>query len=254
MKIKAIGRGGAFAPLSIGNSNFLFEEDGKLMVFDFGSTAPYILRDELGINLCDIDAVYLSHEHADHIGGVEHLAFYRYFVPTSSGLPERPKLYVASCFIQTLWNHSLKGGLDGHHGKVMSLTDYFECIPIQGNKHFFWQGVKFTPFQTLHINCGFTIKNSYGLFIENPKTRKKGMITGDTVFNRDGLSFLFKESDIIFHDCETYARRSCVHANIEDLKTLEPEVKEKMWLYHYSDKVDAPGFAGFVEKFQEFEL
>lgn len=254
MKIKAIGRGGAFAPLSIGNSNFLFEENGKFMMFDYGSTAPYILRDEMGFDFGDIDAVYATHAHADHVGGFENLAFYRYFVPTRKGITERPKLFIASSLIESLWNHTLKGGLDGHHGRVMSLTDYFECFPIQKNKSFIWEGIKFTPFQTMHINCGFSIKNSYGLFIENPKTGKTGMITGDTVFNKDGLDFLFQKSDIIFHDCETSVGRSRVHANIEDLRNLEENVRAKMWLYHYGEKVEIPGFAGFVEKFQEFEI
>jgi ribonuclease BN (tRNA processing enzyme) len=254
MKITAIGRGSAFAPISIGNSNFLFEENGKFMVFDFGTTAPYILRDEMGFDLGDIDAVYLTHAHGDHIGGIEFLSFYRYFIPNKTGQTVRPKLFVYSDFIQPLWCQSLKGGLDGHHGKTMGLTDYYECNPIKKNKHFIWQGIQFQPFETLHINCGFMQKDSYGLFISNPKTGKRGMITGDTVFNPYGLNYLYATSDIIFHDCETYETRSNVHANIADLKTLDPIIKSKMWLYHYGEKVDAPGFAGFVEKGQVFEI
>jgi hypothetical protein len=41
------------------------------------------------------------------------------------------------------------------------------------------------------------------------------------------------------------------------LKTLEPEIRAKMWLYHYADKIPTfkeDGFMGFVEKGQEFDL
>jgi len=48
MKLKFIGRGGAFAPMSIGQSNMIFEHQGKRMLLDCGTTEPYILRVEKG--------------------------------------------------------------------------------------------------------------------------------------------------------------------------------------------------------------
>ena len=254
MKITAIGHGGAFAPISIGNSNFLFEEDGKYFLFDCSIFTMHILREEMKFDIGDIDALYITHQHFDHHGGGPYLGLYRYFVPNSTGKPVRPKLFIASSLIESLWNSSWKGDLEGLHGRIATLTDYFDCRPIQKSKTFIWQGIKFTPFQTVHVNSGFAIKNSYGLFIENPKTGKTGMISGDTIFNPDGLDYIFQKSDIIFHDCETSPFRSKVHANIEDLRTLPVDIKKKMWLYHYNDKVDGTGFAGFVEKSQIFEI
>ena len=256
MKIIAIGRGGAWAPMSIGNSNFLFEEDGKFMMFDFGLTAFHTLRDEMKFDLGDISALYISHAHADHCT-LEPFLFYRYFVPNKSGKPVRPKLYVHSDFIQPLWNNTLKGGLDALHGKVAALTDYCECFPIHKNKSFIFEGIKMTPFQTTHVNFAFSIRLSYGLLIENPKTGKSCMISGDTVFNPSGLNYLYERADLILHDVEVSANRSHVHPHITDLSTLSPEIKSKMYLYHYSELPEDPdqyGFAGFVEKFQEFNI
>lgn len=61
MKIKFIGVGGAFAPISVGNSDMLLTADnGNRMLIDCGTSAPYILRDEMGI---------------------QHYDFLRYFIP-----------------------------------------------------------------------------------------------------------------------------------------------------------------------------
>jgi hypothetical protein len=47
-----------------------------------------------------------------------------------------------------------------------------------------------------------------------------------------------------------------VHAHIDELKTLNEDIKKKMWLYHYQPgkKPDAEkmGFAGYIKKGQTF--
>ena len=52
----------------------------------------------------------------------------------------------------------------------------------------------------------------------------------------------YKQADFIVHDCETTPFKSGVHANYLDLKTLPPEIKGRMILAHYSDKVDLKPF------------
>ncbi len=255
MNIKFLGIGGGLSTISKGNSCMLFEANGKYMAFDFGRTTPDTLIEELNFDLGDLDALYITHDHSDHVGGVEFLAFYRYFIPTKSGKTVRPKLFISSDLIQPLWDRTLKGGLDCHHGRLMNLTDYFECCPVKKNKSFIWQGIHFTPFQTVHVNAGMSIKYSYGLMIYNPDTGKTAMITGDTCFCPDSLNYYYQQASIIFQDAEITEFKSRVHANIADLKTLPPEIKSKMWLYHHTTEI--PGcedFAGFVKKFQEFTI
>lgn len=272
MKIKFIGHGGAFAPISVGNSNMLLTSDsGKKMVFDFGATTPYILRDEMGVDFKDIDAVYISHLHADHIGGMELLAFSRYFIPkVENGVSVRPKLFAMRDLMKELWDSSLRGGLESFQGKIMSLTDYFDCKPVSENKSFFWEGYGFTPVQTVHVRSGYIIKNSYGLAIQKLEEKLNGSgtirlfnpdrydayITADTQFDQSLIEY-YRKSKTIFHDCETSKFRSHVHPNYEDLKTLPADCKKKMWLYHYGETIQTfkeDGFAGFVKKGDEFEI
>jgi ribonuclease BN (tRNA processing enzyme) len=268
MTIKFLGRGGAFAPMSIGNSNMMLtSESGKRMMFDFGSTAPYIYRDEWKLDFGDIDAVYISHLHADHCN-LEMFAFHRYFLPKIvNGFPEKPKLYMVKSLMEEMWENTLRGGLESLQGKIMNLTDYFDCRPVCVNGSFDWEGYNFTPIQTVHVRSGYIIKHSYGLAIRKIQIAENGeryieqdkydaYITSDTQFDR-GLNEYYNRAKMIFHDCETGAHKSIVHSHYDDLKGLKDDVKKKMWLYHYNNKVDSfkeDGFAGFVEKGQEFEF
>lgn len=270
MKLKFLGRGGAFAPMSIGNSNMMFTSDnGRRMLFDFGGTAPYIYRDEWSFDFKDIDAIYITHSHADHVAGLEMFAFSRYFMPkklSESGPPIKPTLYANRTLMKELWEHSLRGGLESLQGKIMSLTDYFDCKPISDNKHFDWEGYRFTPIQTVHVRSGYIIKHSYGLGVSRHIKADHGFkrsgfqydayITADTQHDM-GLVEYCHQSKIIFHDCETTAFKSGVHPNYEDLLKYPEAVRNKMWLYHYGATIPTfkeDGFAGFVEKGQEFTL
>ncbi len=265
MKIKFLGVGGAFAPISKGNSNMMFISDGgKKLLLDFGTTAPYIFRDEMKEDLRDVDGIYISHAHADHVGGLEFLAFSRYFQPKkdSSGNSIRPILYCVPELMHELWENTLKGGLESLEGKVMNITDYFDCRPVPINSSFVWEGYVFTPVQTIHVMSGFKFKNSYGLVLnvvgKSPLDVKfDAFVTTDTQFCPYQLNEFYNRSKVIFHDCETLEFKSHVHAHYVDLNTLPVEIKNKMWLYHYANKVDsvvADGFLGFVEKGQEFSL
>jgi len=166
-----------------------------------------------------------------------------------------------------IWENSLKGGLESIEGKVMHLTDYFHCHGIEPNDSFVWEGITFTPVQTVHIVDGFRFMPSYGLLIqqlEPPGEKDQTVVgksvffSGDTQFAPSQLAKFYSLGDTIFHDCETAPYFSKVHAHYNDLKTLPPDTKKKMWLMHYQDDpsqdAKADGFAGFVAKGQEFEL
>lgn len=251
MRLTFIGRGGMFAPLSVGHSNMLFEEDGKKLLFDFGSTAYYILP-EMGISLHDLDC-YVSHDHKDH-ADLEHFAFFRYFVPNSEGKIVKPKLYIASQLVHPLWNKTLSGGLESIAGKTMEFKDYFDIHSIPKNKYFIWCGIKMTPIQVTHVKAGNVIKPSFGLFIENPKSGKNTFITSDCVYSPDELFHWYEKADYIYHDIETMEQKSRVHANVSDMLGLPEEIRKKIWGYHYSEKKHEDQFAGFVEKGQIFEI
>jgi len=280
MKVRFIGVGSAFTTAEYYQSNAVIESDsGRRLLLDCGGDARFALT-EAGLKAADIDAVYVSHLHADHVGGLEWLAFTRYFSGTG-----RPRLFCVRELMRELWEGSLRGGLESVEEKVMNLTDYFDCRAVPINGRFLWEGILFTPVQTVHIMSGYKIVHSYGLVFQAcagsggrgaepagagavfPAGRRtdtfqprgpRVFFTADTQFCPSQITKFYKSADLIFHDCETAPFHSRVHAHYDDLKTLPPEVKGKIWLYHYqpnpAQDPPADGFHGFVRRGQTFEI
>lgn len=270
--LKFLGVGSAFTLPEDGDlnncdwqSNMMITADsGKRMLIDCGSDIRFSLaqQDIYPMDYGQIDAVYISHLHADHMGGLECIGFCTYFNPTV----DRPKLYCNNNVMYSLWNHGLRGGMESIQTKMVTLTEYFDCEPVYENGSFVWEGILFTPVQTVHVVAGYTIKHSYGLLIQNrngdngfvgdAETERYGkvtFITTDTQFAPNQLIDYYKMADVIFQDCETTPYKSGVHSHISDLEGLGDEIKTKMWLYHYSSKPVTETF-NVVEKNQEFEI
>jgi ribonuclease BN (tRNA processing enzyme) len=227
------------------------------MLIDCGSDIRFSLQEAdipLGNIASEIDAVYISHLHSDHIGGVETIALSAYFSPGH----RKPKLFAEEKLIRRLWLHSLKGGLQCIQGRCMELEDYFECRPVSDSGSFIWEGIKFRLMKMPHIQSGQKDHDSYGLIMEEHSEGANVFFTADTRFRPELIKETAKRVDIIFHDCETSPFKTGVHAHYDELCTLPEDVKRKIWLYHYQpDPVynpEADGFRGFVIKGQEFEI
>lgn len=224
------------------------------MLIDCGGDARFSLA-ENGIKPTDIDAVYISHLHADHVGGLEWLALSRYF----SQEKIRPKLFCEEKLQDRLWNHTLKGGLECIGDKRTKLSDYFNCIPQAKGGLFYWQEIRFELVQMPHITGTACRSYSYGLKVDSTNSKNSALfITTDTLFQPELLKKMTEDVAIIFHDCETSANRTTVHTHYEQLCTLPAAVKQKIWFYHYQPDYRynplKDGFQGFVVKGQEFSF
>jgi ribonuclease BN (tRNA processing enzyme) len=253
MKLIFIGSGSAF---TVGSDNYhsnmlLKSPDGQHLLIDCGSDARLALYD-LGLNHRDIQSVYISHLHADHVGGLEWLAFTTKFDASCV----RPYLYINESLVEPLWKTVLSGGLNSLQGEIATLNTYFIVHPVLNNATFRWQNLDIHMLQTVHILAGYSIMPSYGLLFTVDGLNV--FITTDTQFAPHQVEDFYKKADVIFHDCETCAHKSGVHAHYVELMTLPPELKKKMWLYHYNpgDLPDAvkDGFRGFVKKGQIFDF
>lgn len=270
MKLTFIGCGSAFSKKNF-HSNMVLEatevELGVLigeveippkyykrrMLIDCGRTAPEAMA-ALGLGWHDIDALYVSHQHNDHIGAIEEFAFMRFFVPNGK---DKPSLYCDERLMEDLWDHSLKGGMASIENHVCTLGTFFDLRPVRRNEGFTFAGTFFRLVQAVHVMNGYSILPSYGLKFTTPGGTRV-FITTDTQHCPTQIGKFYADADVIFQDCETSKFKSGVHAHYDDLRTLAPEVKRKMWLYHYQDgelpDAVAHGFAGFVTRGQTFDL
>lgn len=253
MKLVFLGTGSAFT-VGVDNyhSNMLLEsENGKCLLIDCGGDARLALYDQ-GHTYKDINDVYISHLHADHVGGLEWLAFTTYFDPE----PHKVCMHIHHSLVDPLWQHVLSGGLCSLQGPTPTLTSFFNLDQIEDGRFFKWENIEFHLVETDHGMSGSSSMSSYGLFFKIKDERI--YITTDSQFNPPQIQKYYDEATIIFQDCEITEIKSGVHAHFEQLVTLPPEIKRKMWLYHYNTNLlpDAlgNGFAGFVQRGQVFHF
>lgn len=263
MKFTFIGTGSAFT-LKNYNTSFIIERNNKRLLIDCGTDIRFALN-EVGLKYNNIDAVYISHLHADHAGGLEYLAFCNYFDPNCN---KKIDLFGNGKLLRDGWNNTWKGGLESIQGKVMSLSDYFTVWEVTPNAVFPWQGINFSIVQSVHIMNGYSIVPSYGLMFKDPNSGKKVYFTGDTQFNPNQMIDFYKKVDFIIQDCETSPFKSGVHANFSELATLPENIRNKMALVHFMDniyhgndisqewikKAKDIGFVGFINKGISFNL
>lgn len=259
MSLAFLGVGSAFTTQKYYQSNLLITApSGKRMLIDCGSDARFSLAEwdqNNGTLDRTIDAVYVSHLHADHIGGLEWLAFNTYFNPQAP----TPKLFAVRELYERLWTYALRSGLEYIADQVMGIDDYFKPRVVTPDEPFEWEGVQFTPVRLLHVYNSVHPIFSFGLVIKDVVGGFSCFFSTDTVFDaglRAQLEILAPRVDLLFQDCETLPFKTQVHAHYEDLRGLPESIRSRMWLYHFNPNPpfdpEADGFRGFVTKGQRF--
>lgn len=247
-----LGTGAAYSisPDNYQSNMLIISDNNKKLLIDCGTDIRYSLHEQ-GYSFTDIDAVYISHLHSDHIGGVEWLGFCSKFIAHST-----PTLFVSDDQVDLLWDTVLKGGMSSVKDEPAQLETFFNVHGIQPGGKFIWEDISFKLVKTIHVISDHHTLPSYGLFITYKQ--HKIFLTTDTQFDLASLEKFYLDADIIFHDCETINIKTGVHAHFDDLQHLPLEIKAKTWLYDYNEgtlpDANMAGFLGYLKKGQVFEF
>jgi len=230
----------------------LLENGDRRLLIDCGTDARLSMYN-LGLSHRDINDVYISHLHFDHAGGLEWLAFTTKFDIKSQ---QSKILHISDQLINILWDNLLSGSLKSIKDVSADLSTYFDLKPIDKKNQFYWQSIQFHLIPTEHVFHNSNCVPSFGLYFTINGINC--FITTDTQFKPELYDEYYKKADVIFHDCETSEVISGVHSHYTKLVTLSPEIKSKIWLYHYNPGVlpnaVSDGFRGFVQPGQSFDF
>lgn len=248
-----LGSGSAFCitPDNYQSNILLTSSTGRRLLIDCGTDIRFSLA-ALGLSYRDVDDIYISHLHADHVGGMEFIGFASKFDPECA----KPGLYISESIKEELWTNCLAGGMSAVDHKCCTLSDYFSVRAVPGAGKFVWEGIEFNLVLSEHVHGKEKSMNSFGLFFS--VGNKSIYLTTDTKFSPQKLGRYLQDADLILHDCETSPNPSGVHPRFADLAGLPEAIRNKIWLYHYDDgPLPDPlekGFLGFVKRGQMFEL
>lgn len=219
------------------NTNLLLEYKKKRLLIDCGWTAKQALHD-LGLGITDIDAIYITHVHGDHVFGLERFGFESRYVHQGY----RIKLFVPKSIFPLLWDETLKGSMGYSSDGLNTMQDFFDVILVEDN--FVWQGLDFHLFPTPHTQG----KPSFGIRLPHHFT-----FTSDSNVI-DGFSELVEDDKYVFHDAYSAGDFHPAHATIDEMRgAYAPSLCKRIYLTHYDDEIyvrenELQDFAGITEQ------
>lgn len=218
--LRFLGVGSAQA-VELGSASAVLEHHGQpLLLIDCGQEALTAYMKHYG-NLPH--AIYITHAHMDHVGGLERLFYSVYF---DRALRGQVRLYMHAALVPILQSRVAdypeviaEGGAN--------FWDGFQVIPL--SRGFWHKGFWFDVFPTRH----HAPHTSFALAL-----RGSFVWTGDTRPIPEMLAQFAVHNECVAHDCARIGNPS--HTGLDDLKReYLPDFRHQLLLYHYASESDA---------------
>jgi len=233
LRLLPLGVGNAFSAVSY-STCLALEAEGHWLLIDCPHPIRKMMREasaSAGVNLdvADVHAVVVTHLHADHVSGLEDLAYYSYFL-----LQRRLRLLAHPSVSERLWPAHLAAGMqfskqsaDGPNVERRS-SDYFDLLGL-----FDGEALVSGPFSVTTFPASHSVPTS-AIFVE-AAGRKFGY-SADTSYDPRLIDWLSR-ADLMVHECDG----GFPHTPYQRLAALPEALRRKMLVVHYPDGFDPPG-------------
>jgi len=211
---------GSASALELGNAALVITQSGKpWLQIDCGFDTPS--RFEARFQQPIPAAVFITHLHYDHVGGLEQLYF------RAALLAKQIKLYVPAALVTSLAHRLNQTSLaEG----MASVWDTFQLVPVI--EKFWHQQVCLYVYPARHHAPDF----SFSLHLPG-----HFYYSGDTRPIPEHLCHYAVHGETVFHDCGVVANPS--HTGLDELLSQYPvSVLNRTYVYHYSSAEDVVRF------------
>lgn len=226
--------GFAFVPLGVGDGfsaryyscSLALRSGERWILIDCPHPIRKMMREaEPELDLDRVEAVALTHLHADHASGLEGYGYFNRFA-----LGRRGVIAAHPAVSERLWEGHLAAGMErlvepgsGEPAR-RTFADYFDLLPLRVG-----ESVAVGPFE---LECRPTRHHiPTTAFRIRAGDRTLGY-SADTSFDRDLIAWL-AEADVVIHETNLGT-----HTPYEELAALPGELRAKMRLIHFPDDFD----------------
>lgn len=224
LALRFLGTGAAHA-VALGASAAVLEKDHEpLLLIDCGPDTLDRYADTYGDWP---NALFLTHTHLDHVGGMERLFTRLWFDETRRG---RTRVFVHAALVPWLQARVADYPSVLAEGGV----NYWEAFRLVPCSRGFWlAGHWFDVFATRHHRPN----TSFGLGL-----RGSFVFTGDTRPIPEALTQYAAHGERVAHDCGLHGNPS--HTGIDDVeREYDAELRARLCLYHYGSAAEGEALA-----------